>query len=96
MKSSQKQLILGIVIGFLAPQLILFGVKVYEFPDMSFILFLRTGFSTGVISPWLKIATLFNLAPFFLLLNANRMRSAQGVLLATIVYGLIIAYLTFR
>ncbi len=91
-----NSIILGIIIGFLGPLTILFGINVYEFEHLSFGTFLRTGFTTGIISPWLKIAALINLAPFFLFINANKLKSARGIVFSTIIIGLIIGYLTFK
>lgn len=86
--------IIGFLIGVLAPLIILFGFNVYHFEHMSFWTFLRTGFTTGTLSPWLKLATLFNLAPFFYFINTNRMRTAQGIVIATILSGAFVVYFT--
>jgi len=84
----------GTVVGLLSPLIILYGVNVFNFDHLSYLLFLETGFSTGSINPFLKIAALFNLAPFFLFINMNRIRTAQGIVFATILVGLIIVYFT--
>ncbi len=86
--------LLGLLIGLLGPLIILFGINIYEFSNLSFWLFLKTGFSTGTIAPWIKIAALFNLAPFFLFVNSNRLRTGQGIVFATILLGVIIVYFT--
>ncbi|MDA8930524.1 hypothetical protein N9J07_03975 [Bacteroidia bacterium] len=84
----------GLIIGTICPLIILFGMQVYHFPKMSFSLFLRTGFETGSLNPYLKLATMFNLAPFFMLININRYRTCQGIVFATILSGLFIVYFT--
>jgi hypothetical protein len=89
-----NHILLGIILGILLPILILWFVKLYHFPHLSFALFVRTGFSTGTLSPWLKIATLFNLIPFFGFVNKNKLKTGQGVVLSTIIYGLVIVYFT--
>ena len=94
MKAPKDTKILGFLIGMAATLTILFGFKVYHFEHMSFWTFLKTGFVTGTLSPWLKLATLFNLAPFFYFINTNRMRTAQGIVFATILSGLFIVYFT--
>ncbi len=94
MKGPQDTKIFGFLIGLTATFTILFGFKVYHFDHMSFWIFLKTGFVTGTLSPWLKLATLFNLAPFFYFININRMKTAQGVVFATIFSGLFIIYFT--
>ncbi|MDB4107605.1 hypothetical protein N9595_03990 [Bacteroidia bacterium] len=94
MQKNKDYRLVGFLIGILAPLTILFGVQIYHFSHMSFLLFLKTGFVTGTLSPWLKIATLFNLAPFFLFINTNKLRTAQGVIFATIICGMFIVYFT--
>ncbi len=94
MKKSFNSIPIGLIIGILGPLIILFGFKVYSFEHMSFWVFLKTGFTTGTISPWLKMATIFNLAPFFYFINDNRMRTAQGIVFSTIICGLFIVYFT--
>jgi hypothetical protein len=91
---SQNRIILGVITGILIPIIILWIVKLYHFSHLSYFLFLKTGFITGSLSPWLKIATLFNLIPFFGFVNKNKLKSGQGVVLATLIYGLVIVYFT--
>jgi len=85
---------LGFLIGILAPTVILFGVNVFNFPSVPFTSFIKTGFETASISPYMKIGALFNLAPFFLFVNMNRLRTCQGIVFATIFIGLFIVYFT--
>jgi hypothetical protein len=82
------------LVGILGPLVILYGVNVYNFEHLNYLLFLKTGFLTGSLNPFLKIAALFNLAPFFLFLNMNRIRTAQGIVFSTILVGLFIVYFT--
>ncbi|MDC0580137.1 hypothetical protein OAP11_05195 [Bacteroidia bacterium] len=89
-----KPLIGGLLIGLAIPVAILWGVKQYHFSHMTFSLFIQTGFATGTLSPWLKIATLFNLIPFFGFINKNQLKVGQGIILATLIYGLFIVYFT--
>ena len=95
---SLKQLnhrLLGLGIGLIGPVLILFGINVYSFPNLSFGAFLQNAYEIQMMSTWLKPAVLFNLAPFMLFINLERYRTAQGIVFGTIVYGLFIAYFTF-
>lgn len=89
-----NQIILGMIIGIILPFIILWIVQLYHFSHLSYSLFLKTGFLTGTLSPWLKIATLFNLIPFFGFVNKNKLKSGRGVVLATLIYGLVIVYFT--
>ncbi|MFY0643593.1 MAG: hypothetical protein JXR19_03935 [Bacteroidia bacterium] len=87
--------LIGLSLGIVGPILILYGVNVYQFPHMSFFEFIGNGYNIKMLSTWLKPAVLFNLAIFMLFINLYKNRSAQGVVFATIIYGLLIAYLTF-
>jgi hypothetical protein len=84
----------GFLIGIICPIAVLYGMNVFNFPELSFSLFIRTGFETGSLSPYIKMAALFNLAPFFLLINTNRYRTCQGIVFATIFVGLFVVYFT--
>lgn len=86
--------IIGFVIGIMLPILVLCGVQLYHFPHLSFVLFIKTGFHTGSLSPWIKIATLFNLIPFFGFVNRNKLKMGRGIVLSTFIYGLVIVYFT--
>lgn len=92
----KKDRIIGIVLGLLGPFVILFGIQLFKFPSMNFGLFLQSGWLSGSIAPFLQLATLFNLAPFFLFINSKRPVIAQGILLSTILWGLLIVYFTLR
>jgi len=94
MKMKYNNRLLGFLVGFICPLIILFGINVYQFPDISFITFMKTGFATASLAPWLKLAALFNLAPFFLFINTNRLKTAQGIIFATFLYGFVIVYFT--
>ena len=87
---------IGFIIGVLCPILILYGVKSFDSPHTPFLSFLKTGFEFGSLSPILKLAALFNLAPFFYFINDNKMRVCQGIVFATILCGLFIIYFTLR
>ncbi len=92
MRSKYNHRGLGFAIGFIAPLIILLGFNVYKFPDLSFYWFIKSGAARGTISPFLQLATLFNLAPFYLFVNKNMLRACQGIIFATIIYGSIIIY----
>ena len=96
MNRAKTDRLIGIIIGLSGPFIILFGVQVYQFPDLNFVTFLKAGVDTGTIAPFVKIAALFNLAPFFIFINSKRPLIAQGILLATILWGLVIVYFTLR
>ena len=85
----------GLVFGLFFPVLILYGVNINNFPDLSFSEFLKQNIEFRTIGTWLRPAVLFNLAPFMLFMNTQRMKIAQGVVFATIFFAMIIVYLMF-
>lgn len=85
---------IGIITGIIAPLVILYGINIYNFPTFSFVDFLENGWEFRTLTNWLKIAVLFNLVFFFFFMNLNLLRAAQGIVFATITYGLVIVYLT--
>ena len=85
---------LGFILGLLAPVIGLFGINQFQFPQLSFIEFIRNANEFQTLGTWLKPSILLNLLVFFLFLNQNRIKGAQGVVFATIVYAAYIAYLT--
>jgi len=94
MKDIVNTRILGFIIGLVTPLVILYGVNIYNFPNLTFSTFLKTGFQTALLSPYLKIGALFNLAPFFLFININKLKTCQGIVFATIFIGCFIVYFT--
>jgi tetrahydromethanopterin S-methyltransferase subunit F len=85
----------GLAIGMFFPCLIIYGVNIYNFPDLTFSEFLTQNIKFRTLGTWLKPAVIFNLAPFMLFINTYRMKIAQGVVFATIFYAVIIVYLMF-
>ena len=96
MKLKLDTQIVGFIVGLAVCLLILLGMQISQFPELSFWLFLKTGFATGMLANWLKITAMFNLAPFFLFIKLNRIRTSQGVVFSTILIGLIIVYFLFK
>lgn len=84
----------GIITGLIAPMIILYGINIYNFPNFGFLEFLQNGWEFRTLTNWLKIAVLFNLVFFLFFMNLNLLKAAQGIVFATITYGLVIVYLT--
>lgn len=86
---------LGLGLGILGPLLILFGIQVFSYPEMTFPDFFMHSLEAKTMASWLKPAVLFNLAPFMLFINIHRMRIAQGIVFATMALAAVVAVLTF-
>ncbi|MBR9860470.1 hypothetical protein GYB22_06915 [bacterium] len=77
------------------PIIVLFGINQFKFAELGFGEFMSNSWAFETLSTWLKPAVLFNLLPFLLFINTNRLKSAQGIVFGTIIYGLFIVYLMF-
>lgn len=81
-------MMIGFIVGFIIPIisyfLILKFVYPFEFADKS----LHNIWLHLMAPKIISIASLPNLGVFFLFVHTNRMKSARGVLAATIVYAL--------
>ena len=80
----------GILIGFLLPMIIFVFYYLYRFGQYSFPEYLSFLFESKKFVGVLSISVLPNLAPFFLLVNTDRLSSGRGVLTATIIIGVAI------
>lgn len=90
MKSKYDNTTLGIVLGVVAPLitflLILKFVYPFEFADKNL-----HGMFMYVLAPRIiSLGAIPNLGVFFLFVQTNKLRTARGVLGATILYGLLI------
>lgn len=86
----KDKLLLGMVLGFLAPALFFLGYYFYKFyPTLTlhdFWLALRTNrsFFTGLTS----ISLIANAILFTIYINTSRYQTAKGIFVATVLYGI--------
>lgn len=85
---------LGLVLGFITPLLIFLGIYLVRFAGYSFDEFLRTFFNEN------KLITFFgawclvgNIALFTYYINTGRDRTARGVFILSVVYGILVLLL---
>ena len=90
-----KQLIKGTIVGIIAP-IAAFVVYVAFFTEDSDPIRKYHELVAGNVLPHvMSLAVLINLLLFFMNIKTHRDEAARGVLLATILYGITIAILTF-
>lgn len=94
MRKKYDNILVGLALGIVLPVIMLLLINLIKFKEMNFFSFMAYAWEIQILGTWLKPAILPNLVPFWLFTNNNRLRSARGVLFATIIYGLFIAYLT--
>ena len=87
--------ILGLIVGLLAPLLVMFGFWKYQFGHTSLIGFYEVMVDSGNLPGLISIGLLGNLGAFFLFYRQKLDVSARGVILTTFLYGLIIVVLKF-
>lgn len=86
-------LLTGIVLGFLAPALFLFGYYFFKFysndvtlREFWMLLKQNRGFFTGLTS----IALIANAVLFTIYINTSRYQTAKGIFVITLIYGIIV------
>lgn len=90
MKSKYDNTILGIVLGIVTPLITFFVILKYVYPFEFADKGLHSTFMYALAPRILSLAAIPNLGVFFLFVQFNKLRTARGVLGATIGYGLII------
>jgi hypothetical protein len=87
--------ILGLLIGLIAPVLVMLGFWKFQFGHTSLIGFYEVMVESGNLPGLISIGLLGNLAAFSLFYRAKLDVSARGVITATFLYGLVIVILKF-
>ncbi len=86
---------LGLLLGFIIPILSILLIYIIRFSDtLTIAEFLKTLFVLKIYTKVLAVAVYFgNIVSFFLFIKTERLKSARGVLTATVIYSLIILIL---
>jgi hypothetical protein len=87
---NRDRLLSGLLPGIVMPMLVGIGYYFYTFGFSSHENYLSVFMREEMLSPLLAIGCFFNLVIFFIFLRKSRERSAQGVVMATIFFGLCI------
>jgi len=90
-----KDIIIGIVIGFVASAIGLTLSLLFFGTGDSIQESLSIAKAQGVFTKLVSIGALLNLGAFFLFINTNRESRAKGVLIATIIVALITIIIRF-
>ncbi|MBE9467672.1 MAG: hypothetical protein IMY72_05030 [Bacteroidetes bacterium] len=95
-KSKFNKQKIGLVIGLLAPIITIFILYLFNKSSFgSFENFYNHFVTLHLSSQIVSLSVLANLAVFYLFIKKNFLFSARGVVLATMIYGLIIIVLKF-
>ena len=94
-KKKWNSLKLGLLLGIVFPLLVMVGFYFWKFETMDFQYFWDKLFELNVFTKFLSICVYPNLLLFFVFIWKNRLLSARGVLMATIVLALIVMIFKF-
>ncbi|MEA3451602.1 MAG: hypothetical protein U9Q83_06820 [Bacteroidota bacterium] len=88
-KKSFNSLIIGLIPGIIIPLFTVYFLYLTKNLAMEFKQYIEYMIQHKFITKILSVAVVSNLAVFFLFLQGDRYKSARGVILATLIYGLI-------
>ncbi len=93
MNPNTKQLLIGLAAGLVTPFAGLFVYWLFNWTHMSFIPgFFNFLHDRRMIAAHLSLACILNLPLFYLLINKDRYKMAQGIILGTLLYAFYIFY----
>jgi len=92
---SKDNTIIGLLVGLIAPLIVMLGFWQVQFGHTSLIGFYEVMVQSNNLSGLISIGLLGNLAGFFLFYRLKLDVSARGVIMATFLYGLVIVILKF-
>lgn len=88
-------MILGLIVGIIAPLLVMLGFWKVQFGHTSLIGFYEVMIQSNNLPGLISIGLLGNLGAFFVFYRLKLDVSARGVIMATFMYGLVIVALKF-
>jgi len=90
-----NHLVIGIIIGLLAPTIGIIIFYFTKFESLTLGEFLKISVEEKMLSPLLSLCAVINLAVFYLLIQFDKLKTGRGIILATFIYGLAIVLLKF-
>ena len=95
MKTITSHTLLGVFAGLLGPCIGIYFFYMLNFSEFGLVTFLEESISNKLLSPLLSLSAIINLGIFYLLLHFDRLYEARGVILSTLICGLIIIMIKF-
>lgn len=90
---NNRQLLIGTLTGLLVPAFLMSIIYAVKFGESTFLSFVETTIEQGVAAPIVALSLLGNLGLFFLYLRFDKLWATRGVMIATLLYGLLMLYL---
>jgi hypothetical protein len=95
MRNIKDHIAIGIIVGLIGPLMGALGFYMFEFRNTELLEFLDLAISKKLLSPLLSLCAVINLGLFYLFLNYDKLYTARGIILSTLIYGLIIVLFKF-
>ncbi len=92
-KSDFNSTLAGIIPGLIVPVIASYLFFISRNFTVTYQEFMKYTIDSGLFSKVLSLSLVANLGVFFIFIWTNRYKSARGVILATIIYGIIIILL---
>lgn len=86
---------IGIICGLIAPSI---GMAIFyytNFSQESFQAFIDLTIEGKILSPLLSLCAVINLGVFYLFIHFENYNTARGIILSTLLYGIVIVVLKF-
>ena len=89
-----KNFLIGLVLGILIP-IISFVIVVVFYLEYNLTYFVNHKVNDNNLPSIISLTLILNLVFFFIKMNANKEEQSRGILLATILYGIVIVTIKF-
>lgn len=96
MNKQAKALLTGLALGLLGPVALLLLFYAWKGGEISLFEFLARQAKGRLLAPVLSLCALANLGSFWLLINKQQYDKVKGVILATLLLGIVIVALKFQ
>ena len=83
----------GTTLGLFTPFIIIVGYWLFVYSFLDLYGFFKLHILGKVLSPLISLCVVPNLGLFFIFINTERFKSGRGMILSSILYGLLIIYL---
>ena len=95
-KKKYNFLWIGVIAGVIAPLITSYLYYLTKnIPGITYQVYIENVLGYGIMSQILSLCLMGNLAVFFIFLKLDRDRTAQGVLLASFIYGMVMLVFKF-
>lgn len=92
---NKDSIIIGLLLGMLAPTIGIYIFYLANYAKYSIEVFIDFSIKEKLLSPLLSLCCVINLGIFYLFIHFDKFYSARGVILGTFIYGFFIVMLKF-